>query len=352
MNEINGIKLVRILPADYPLFRQFDPLNTIDMMVLPESFALGAIDEGRYAGTTTLAGLMTVTTAADRLIIEWLAVDQEYRDMEIGSALCDTLFEAAKETGIPKVCARFEEGESSVSESWFKDGFFTEEEEIPGVYRVETGIFVSKGKLTKKAKPDTVKPLSKLSAAARAKIQEFDQKAAISYKHGDIASVYGLCDKDFSCAYMEGDEIKGIMLVISIEDRHYPLLLAAESNEVIEDMIVYSAHYADDNLSIGDKLIIFCDTEDTHTLVKHYIGDTGYIKRKYLYGNVAEFEAESTAASEEKEEDNIEAAYDFDDDDDIEEYLFDIEDFSDDNEDEDEDFDEDFDDDEEIDGDD
>ena len=350
MKEINGIKLVRILPSDYVLFRQFDPFNTLDMMVLPGAFALGAIDEGRYAGKTALAGLMTVTSKRDMLIIEWLAVDPEYREMEIGSALCDTVFETAKELGMAKVCVRLEEGDFSVNEAWFKDGFFTQEEECPGVYRLGVGSFTAQKVFHERAVSKAVKPLAKLSASNRAQIPEFSDKAAVSHKHGNIAALYGLCDKELSCAYTENGELKGVLLILSVEDRHFPLLLAADSENILEDMITYSAAYADDNLSIGDTLIVFCDSDDIRSIMKDYIGDKGYIKRKLLYGTVDEFVDDSKEKPDvSTKEAVIENSYGLrglfglEEDDEFEEFLYDEEDRE---EESDEEFDEEFDEDE------
>ena len=113
------------------VFRELDLFNMLPRMNLGESLVLGISDEIDEDNRIAV-GLVICRRIAKSLVIEWLWIQPEYRNLGIGQEVLHRLAKFAKEMGMLKIGAYFVESANRVlfcnnARQYFKNqGFFTE----------------------------------------------------------------------------------------------------------------------------------------------------------------------------------------------------------------------------------
>ena len=283
--EIPGIEFVHILQKDWIKFKELDPLDRLELLALPGAFAIGAVDISKK--TAMDVGLMVVLKEHDRYVLEWLGVDQQYRDREIGGALLKMLFDIAADSGHHQVSVRLTSEEEDGVSDYFWDHFFEEETELPDMFRISVTDFFKKSRQINGGNDAKNTPLSELDAEEKNRVLEYIQKCEDGYSLFEGWMNWDLMNGDFSCISTASDgAITGVFLCMTVGINCYPLLLAADE-PVIEQRLVEHAIIRLHNMEKkGYMLSVLCRSQDMSDMAADILQGEGRIKQKILTADV------------------------------------------------------------------
>ena len=274
-----------IRPEDHQVFRIFDPLNRLDLAILPGTLVVGAF--GMEDNDPEPAGLLIAFDEGDRYTIEWLAVAPFYRDREVGAELLDILFRASERRGYEILSARFTYELGMPEKGYFRLGFFEQMESERGIYRVSLRKLLGSSALPLPARENFVIPLKEFPD--QRKITEYIKDASLRYTLSNGILPPWEADPDLSCLWLEEGKICCVLLILSCEDRHYPALIAADSDYETDACIAFSADQADERRLYDDTLILPFRSRFVASRMRKYIGTEDTFRREILTANVHEY---------------------------------------------------------------
>ena len=113
---------IKVDAKNKDFFIGLDPVGRLDMLKLPGSFALGAVDEtGEF---DIPASLIVCTEETDRLVIDWVYTMPEFRGLGLGSELMMLAFEEASGRFLYDVAARISSEYDGEYDGWDPGYFF------------------------------------------------------------------------------------------------------------------------------------------------------------------------------------------------------------------------------------
>ena len=275
----------QIRPEDYPVFRIFDPLDRLDLAILPGTLVIGAF--GMEDNDPEPAGLLIASDEGDRYTIEWLAVAPFCRGQEVGAELLDILFRASERKGYEILSARFTHELGIPEKGYFRFGFFERRESERSICRVNLGTLLESPSLPLQAREKFVISLGECQDHRL--ITEYIKDADMRYALSNGILPLKEADPELSCLWQEEGKICGVLLILSCENRHYPALIAADSDYEMDACIAYAADRADEKGLAGDILILPLRSQYIAFRMKKYIKTEGSFRREILTANVEEY---------------------------------------------------------------
>ena len=216
-------------------YRQLVPEIYRNFMHFPGAVAVGAAME--LAGTEKCepAGtLITNVAAKNCLTIDFLQVNPDYREQEIGTLLMEQAFSMAKRMDIEKLMIKMPESEAEETDGlddsrayfFLRRGFvWTEKTESEWWFPMEAiedyaDLMMGKG-------AEYIVPLSELSQTQYKSVFELLEKRAenLSVPYEEHAM-----EKDLSFAYLEDGKPVGFLITESFRDTYYPLVFVDSDN--------------------------------------------------------------------------------------------------------------------------
>ncbi len=270
--------VLRIRSKEINLFEGLDPFGFLERLALPDRFALGNIRRDEKNGDS-VAGLLTAFASRERITIEWLCTDPEFRGQGVADELVEKAEKIAKDNGIGELAALFPgdidlkeiEGES---ESYFRFLGFDREEELYGEWEKETSSFLNHF-LFKTAVPKHVKA-KPLEAVERAMVYEVISRfgrepGAISLY--DIISCPGNYDYKVSSILFENEEPTGLFLVQRARDTFYPVFIHTKNAADAMALFICSLNSAEALGHKGSIRVISSDIRVTRFMEKLFPGE-------------------------------------------------------------------------------
>ncbi len=286
--SVYDIRIFRILPQDVDAFRIFDPLDRLDLSALPGTVVLGAMNM-EDENDPDPAGVLIATEQEDRYLLEWLAVSPDYRGQEVGGELIDSVFTASENAALPffSVCCTREIRNNG--DGYFNSCWFEKEEETGHAYRLPLKALFNAKNLPKNKEDTAAIALKDLRTTERDLVWEYLEHA----KHLHLLCSRPLppkdADQELSCVWLEDNEIHGALLILSVENRHYPVLAAMDSVNELDALAAFCIDRAIELQLDEDELIVLCRTRHTDHIMNGYVGNEGRFYRKLLTADVSEF---------------------------------------------------------------
>ena len=136
------MKITRLEKSQRELVLALDPVLMLDRLEMPGSLALVAAESETATGDELPVGLLIATKQSGQLTIDWLYVMPGHRMQGVGEQLLVTVFEHAAQTGIPRLCAYFNEeyGRREIcndEKAYFREHLFVEEQVLGGEWMTD-----------------------------------------------------------------------------------------------------------------------------------------------------------------------------------------------------------------------
>ncbi len=282
------IKIYRVLPSDFGEFRIFDPLDRLDMAALPGTVVLGAVNMEDKKDPEP-AGLLIATEQEDRYILEWLAVSPYYRNQKVGEELLDMVFSVSAKAGLPFFSARCTREIINTGDDYFKTSCFEIEEETGRAYRLPIKNFFQAKNLPYKEDDSVVFSIKDLKAAERDRVMDYvgtaRRRQLLSSRPLKITDA----DQELSSVWIEDGEVHGALFILSRGKRHYPVLVAVDTEDELNILIVHSITRAKALKLDDDDLIVLCPSRHVDHVMQGYVGTEKRFYRKLLTADVSEY---------------------------------------------------------------
>ena len=270
--------IVRVRPQDADLFAQFDPFDRLNMLAMPNSFALGAL-EANENGEYSPAGLMVAHTTEDSLCINWMGVDSSRQNKGIGEKLLLKAYEIADGGGVRNLCAMIStEYETRKfgknSEHFFEDRLFETMKEIPPEYigdlRGLSKLEYMKQDLKIMPKPVSLAKLtSPQIKSALAQLEQIPQASKLCPVQGLKENL----DLDLSFVFLDAGEAFGGLLVRNLDACLLPVYLYSESPYEESALILNSFNAAKSVYGMTAMVQIYCTSEKLIPLMERIFAD-------------------------------------------------------------------------------
>ena len=245
-------------------FRYMDPFEYMDRLSEPKSFAIGVVFQ--YSDGDEPVGLLVCTEENDRLVIQWLFVDSDYRENGVGSYLLILAFEEAKGRGLSEVAVRISDEigwDDPSIDTWgfFDNGIFTSVEEGEKEARV------TMSELTKKLRTDSAinekaaesKDVRALSSLSRQEMNEAISTLKKLYSNSmdiPIEDAFAVSDKDMSFVKKTGDDYTGMALMKKSGHNWYQFSLNTKKSEDDELLLRTALFHFEDSVQLRDEISI------------------------------------------------------------------------------------------------
>ena len=282
------IRIYRVLPSDFVVFRIFDPLDRLDLAALPGTVVLGAVNTEDEKDPEP-AGLLIATEQEDRYILEWIAVSPYYRNQKIGEELLDMVFSISAKAGLPFFSVRCTGEILNTGDGYFKTACFEKEEETGRSYRLPMKDFFRANNLPGKDDDSVIFSVKDLKAAQRDMVSDYVIKANRRYLLSSRPLKITDADQGLSSVWIEDEKVHGALLLMSCEMRHYPVLVAVDSVNELYSLIAHSVARAKALNLDDDELIVLCPTRHVDHVMQGYVGTENRFYRKLLTADVSEY---------------------------------------------------------------
>ncbi len=206
-------------------YRKLIPDIFVNRMFWPGAVCVGAAMELPGTGKSEPAGVLLLNIAKkDCLRIDFLQVNPDYREQEVGTLLLSQAFRLAKRMGIPKLTVKLPEEEENGgledSRAYFflRRGFVrtekTEREWWFPIESVQPFATLSMGKEEKK-----ILPFSKLT---KTQYQTILKQVETDLENRVIPFEERAIDRLLSFAYLEEGKLMGFLITERFGDTYYP----------------------------------------------------------------------------------------------------------------------------------
>ncbi|MCR5654480.1 MAG: GNAT family N-acetyltransferase [Lachnospiraceae bacterium] len=270
------MKLVWISYEQIEYFRELVPPIYMDMMGLPNCFALGAVsEEDEY---DVAAGIVIFTMhPGNRSVIQWFYVADAYENLGLGTDLLEAIHVMHKDTEGKKLSVLIGEDEVdkndwSVAASFFLDRGFHRIKKLPGMWyfpvkRLLKQTFFDKALREEKLLGDVVawKDLSEkerdhlLKACGEDLPKEIPNRATY--------------DPEYSCVVRSAQGFAGVFLIRKGGNTCFPVLLKADSLEFEEKLVMAAMLQACERDDPDEKVMIMAYKLTTADKMDWYLPD-------------------------------------------------------------------------------
>lgn len=282
-------------------FVDMDPLQMMDWLEFPNTFALIATDRMEPAGEDVPMGLMICSVFKQFLIIDWLCVNADHRMQGVGEQLLLKAFEMAKNAGYGSIKAYINEeyGRELVCDrqkQYFKERLFEQEQKLFGEWLTDLRtlllhpFFHRIGTASTRAVPFRRQSVTMIreGIAALANMRE----SAMLYDVNYMGDCY---DPDLSCFLMDGEHVCAGLIVqcVGHDDLHgstatlYPTLFCAGSEQEVRTLLFTAMQAACEKYDLRTDVRIVLTSGRYERLCK-YILPSAHIGNKLLIANVSD----------------------------------------------------------------
>ncbi len=262
------MKTIRLDSNLVDAFRGLDPFETLDMLAMRGCFALGTVTDFDE-GVNEPAALLVAMIEDDRLVIHWLFVRPEYREMGMGSYLMLLAFEEADRRNLSQVVARISD-EYDRDDPDFNSWDFFANDIFKGVEEGECVWRVPMSKLSKMLAKDTVLNERVIATPGLIRMKDMsvaDRNAAIKNIKTHFAvnmeipleDLLKTADPEMSFFRKKKDGYVGMILVRKSTNTRYFYEIDALDETDEELLLRASLYYSEDfvkmteNIEIGIK---------------------------------------------------------------------------------------------------
>ncbi len=287
----SNIEIVSILPEHFSFFETYDPLDKLELAVLPGAFAIGAFDRGEDGKRTLPVALMVVTKGQNSLVCEWLAVALKYRGREIGGTMLRLLFEAAEKMGYETVTACFSEKTDEIARDYCLQRFFEKSNGCMGRYIMSASDFIAEGKFSEIRAGDPCFSLREAESRIINEASAFAKRARILHTLSDGEIAWNIADPDLSVIYTDGEKVRGVIVVAENDDIYTPVLLAGESQDEVNTLIAESLKRLKNKPRSGKEICIYVRSRYIEELIGGIIGLEDLEREEVLTARVSDYTA-------------------------------------------------------------
>ena len=209
-------------------YKELVPEVYLNRMFMPGAVCIGAAMEQKDSNEFEAAGVLIMNVADKSCMrIEYLQVDPDYREQEIGTLLLRQAYDLAKQMEILNLIVKIPETNLKEGDG-FNDSraYFFLRRGFDMTEKVEREWWFSVKALENYKKLDMGKteskfvPLSKLEPKVYRKVFESLEKEVNEFA---TPFMYDAIDKDLSYAYVENGNLKGYFITELFDDTYYPV---------------------------------------------------------------------------------------------------------------------------------
>lgn len=285
------MKITRLEKAQRELVLDLDPFLMMDRLELPGSFALVAAVTDAATGDELPVGLLIATRQEGQLTVDWLYVVGGHRMQGIGEQLLVAVFEYAAQTGIPRLCAYFndEYGRREIcndEKAYFREHLFVEEQVLGGEWMTDIRTLAAQPKLCEKAALAAV-PFRKLNVTqAGVAIRNLLAREACETLY-QIQAKERYFDPDLSFLLHDGEVVRGGLLVQRVarsvpcvrdqtiirarEEVFYPVLCCAPDDADVEALVAAACRSALARYDHGTEVRILLKSSRYAGIMNHLL---------------------------------------------------------------------------------
>ena len=295
------MKTFRIDAETVDYFRGLDPFETLDRLIMKDSFILGATtsQEDESSDKEEPTGLMVCTIEDDRLVLQWLFVVPEYREMGLGSYLLMLAFEEADRRNLAQVAVRISDEYDKNDPSWDSWGFFVNDifkqaDAEGSVWRTsmkDMTVFLEKYRRINEnsAKATGLIPLEDLSGAELAKaVEELNRSFAVNMDQSVEKLIYS-ADPKMSFVKKKKDDYVGIILMRMGSRTWYMDALFTGEPEDEEILFRAALYHCEDRVRLSDNLEIEVKMQSVDSLMEEMKMPGSKYTVNYLTASVKDF---------------------------------------------------------------
>ena len=217
-------------------FKELIPEAYLNRMFIPGAVSIGAAMEQKDSDECEAAGVLVMNVADNNCMrIEYIQVDPDYREQEIGTLLLRQAFDLAKQMDIVNLMVKIPETDLKEGDGlkdarayfFLRRGFdMTEKVEREWWFSVKS--LETYNKLDMGKKEANLIPFSKLEPKVYRKVFESFEK---DVKDISTPFMYDSIDKNLSYAYVENGKLKGYFITECFGDTYYPIAFINLTNQ-------------------------------------------------------------------------------------------------------------------------
>ncbi|MCR5655218.1 MAG: GNAT family N-acetyltransferase [Lachnospiraceae bacterium] len=259
---------------DIEYFAELAPREYLDMVSLPNCFAIAALKQGKTKDIP-IALLIFTMHPGDKSIIHWLYVAPDYRNHDIGSKLLEKICEMHENTGKKKLSVLIE-GAGGKNRIWensadfFLDRGFHVKKTIPGKWSISVNEMLQQKfflkSVKRKKEPGAIVPLRALDEKQRKKLLKKYSKDLPE----SIPPHFASYDPDYSCVIFGKKGFDAVFLIRRAGRSFYPVVLKAKSVAMEEKLVAFSFLAVADKEDPKEEMIVVAYKQSTADKVGWY----------------------------------------------------------------------------------
>ena len=257
---------------------------------IPGMMAFGAAeeDEGDYVG----AGILLISMLhKDEIRIEWLYVDPKYRGEAIASQLLYLAFDLAQADKRPYVSARVV---GTGSREYHDDPivmFLTERQFSFREFTANEWFLkpADAAKLVRTAfgnmyEEELVRPIKELSD----RLQRNAFRFALNMQNPEFPIVPERIDRDLSCAFVDEDEVEGVLLFMRAGKLVLPVALVAKNNDrvILNYLLVCAAELSEKYVKLTERIDLRVGSPEGRKMAERILKTHPAVPSAILYAYV------------------------------------------------------------------
>ncbi len=291
-------------------FASFDPFGRGVVLMLPGSFALGAVAE--HDDVDEPAAVIICSTEEDSLVVEWLYTAPEFRGQGVGCNLLYLAFKEAKARGIKEVDVRISKEYEEVMPEWDVWSFFENDifsDKMEGSF----SRFIYMKDLSKRLSKDEDKNEAAAKDPAIRALKDL-QKKELYQAEKDLANIHGANDylpiaeklqyADVNMSFVIEREgvFSGALLVRKFGETWHPFVLFAKDQDDMKLLVRAAMYHCEDHILVGDTIEIFHQKPMIEKLMDELDLPGESYKVTYLVANMDDFDKRSEELGKKWEE--------------------------------------------------
>lgn len=265
------MKIIYVSDNDIEAFKKLDPLFMLARTSVCNRFILGGVEE--QDGIRKPIALMICEQVQDRIIIQWLYVEQEYRRQGIGSSMFEYLVNLATDNGITRLESYFVDTYvrhkvTPMDDVYFKQLGLVKERPLLGEWLADVKTFLANSVFENMVDNRKLVPMNMLS---KGKISGYIEQLL---SNENTAYLYGYdwdyldCDADISYLLIDdADRVYGALLSDCKVELIMPVVLLTTNTEDAKVMAHAALLAAEKKFNEDLNICIQLDRQDVYDMV-------------------------------------------------------------------------------------
>jgi GNAT superfamily N-acetyltransferase len=296
------MKIINLNKNDYRAFSFLAPSDKFALLGLSGYEAVGGLatpdDDESGSENEVPAALMILTfEPGERLIIEWLYVDDDYSGQSLGEGLLARAYEIAAEGDMPELSVRFEGRLAALRydhplEGFFRDRYFDRGYSMPGVWRITSA--EADKLITDKDEKDTEYepvPVASLSDSEKeelyAQIEKTDDAAVVLFD--PVVDPKEALDEEHSLVISHGEKCVAMLLFRRIGTCRMASVLYGTNRKALRGLIMASLDALADGKVDETMEFRFRSREDRND-IREIVPEATVIDVLYLTADTVSYE--------------------------------------------------------------